>query len=176
MLSRCRSMVKTKLAGEEACRHGRRLDYPAHFLVILRIWHELCEDHDPADAGTGTADHRGRSTGTPTYAADLAEMVIHILQFAEEQEWKTGIYHFSNKGETTWFGFAGRLKSLLASPPVSSFPSPRMNTLLLHVGRHTAYWTCPKPHLPFTWRYRPGRKPWRVASTKFLQTKLKADY
>ncbi|WP_298649559.1 dTDP-4-dehydrorhamnose reductase [uncultured Proteiniphilum sp.] len=50
--------------------------------------------------------------GTPTYAADLAEMILHILQFSEETEWKTGIYHFSNRGETTWFGFAGEIKRL----------------------------------------------------------------
>ncbi len=50
--------------------------------------------------------------GVPTYAADLAEMIVHILQFSEETEWKTGIYHFSNKGETTWFGFAEEIKRL----------------------------------------------------------------
>ena len=50
--------------------------------------------------------------GAPTYAADLAEMIVHILQYSEETEWKTGIYHFSNKGETTWFGFAEEIKRL----------------------------------------------------------------
>ena len=49
--------------------------------------------------------------GTPTYAADLAEMIVHILQTAEDQqEWKTGIYHFSNRGETTWFDFAREIQ------------------------------------------------------------------
>ena len=50
--------------------------------------------------------------GTPTYAADLAELIIHILQFSEETEWKSGIYHFSNKGETTWFRFAEEIKRI----------------------------------------------------------------
>ncbi len=36
--------------------------------------------------------------GAPTYAADLAEMIIHILQSSEENGWKSGIYHFSNRG------------------------------------------------------------------------------
>ena len=48
--------------------------------------------------------------GAPTYAADLAEMIVHILQYTEETEWKTGIYHFSNRGETSWFGFAEEIK------------------------------------------------------------------
>lgn len=48
--------------------------------------------------------------GTPTYATDLAEMIVHILEFSEDREWKPGIYHFSNRGETTWFGFAERIR------------------------------------------------------------------
>ena len=50
--------------------------------------------------------------GTPTYAVDLAEIILHILQFSEEKEWKTGVYHFSNGGETSWFGFAQQIKKL----------------------------------------------------------------
>lgn len=50
--------------------------------------------------------------GAPTYAADLAEMIVHILQSTEQEEWKNGIYHFSNKGETTWFDFARKIKQL----------------------------------------------------------------
>jgi len=50
--------------------------------------------------------------GTPTYAADLAEMILHMLQQTEENEWKSGIYHFSNSGETTWFAFAEEIKKL----------------------------------------------------------------
>lgn len=50
--------------------------------------------------------------GTPTYAADLAEMIVHILEDSEKTEWKPGIYHFSNQGETTWFGFAEKIKEL----------------------------------------------------------------
>lgn len=50
--------------------------------------------------------------GTPTYAADLAEMIVHILEYTEQNEWKPGTYHFSNKGETTWFDFAKKIKEL----------------------------------------------------------------
>lgn len=48
--------------------------------------------------------------GTPTYAADLAEMILHILHYSELNEWVSGIFHFSNRGETTWFGFAEAIK------------------------------------------------------------------
>ncbi|MDD2328126.1 MAG: dTDP-4-dehydrorhamnose reductase [bacterium] len=50
--------------------------------------------------------------GTPTYAVDLAEMMIHILRDAEANGWKTGIYHFSNRGETSWFGFAEAIRRI----------------------------------------------------------------
>ena len=50
--------------------------------------------------------------GTPTYTRDLAEAITIILDSAEGGEWKKGIYHFSNLGETTWFGFARKIKEL----------------------------------------------------------------
>ena len=50
--------------------------------------------------------------GTPTYAKDLAEAITIILEYAYEDVWKEGIYHFSNLGETTWYGFAEKIKEL----------------------------------------------------------------
>jgi dTDP-4-dehydrorhamnose reductase len=41
--------------------------------------------------------------GTPTYAMDLAKMIIHIIG----KEKKTyGIYHYSNEGVASWYDFA----------------------------------------------------------------------
>ena len=50
--------------------------------------------------------------GSPTYAADLAEMIIHILQLSEKDEWKKGIYHFCNRGEVSRFEFTKEIKRL----------------------------------------------------------------
>lgn len=42
--------------------------------------------------------------GTPTYAADLAEAIVHILpQISEKTK---GIYHFTNEGVCSWYDFA----------------------------------------------------------------------
>ncbi|WP_166959979.1 dTDP-4-dehydrorhamnose reductase [Yeosuana marina] len=41
--------------------------------------------------------------GTPTYAGDLAEVVVHIIKTKVKNY---GIYHFSNSGEVSWFDFA----------------------------------------------------------------------
>ena len=40
--------------------------------------------------------------GTPTNAADLAEAIIAIIN---NDEWKAGIYHYSNEGVCSWYDF-----------------------------------------------------------------------
>lgn len=44
-------------------------------------------------------------TGTPTNAVDLAKAILDILSFSEENEFNSGIYHYSNEGITTWYDF-----------------------------------------------------------------------
>lgn len=48
-------------------------------------------------------------TGSPTYAADLAEA---ILQIVAHPQWTPGIYHYSNEGIITWYDFAKAIKRL----------------------------------------------------------------
>lgn len=40
--------------------------------------------------------------GTPTYAADLAEAIYAVI---EADEWKAGVYHFTDEGVCSWFDF-----------------------------------------------------------------------
>ncbi len=40
--------------------------------------------------------------GTPTYASDLAEAIVAILQ---SRQWVPGIYHFSDEGACSWYDF-----------------------------------------------------------------------
>ncbi|HHV85890.1 MAG TPA: dTDP-4-dehydrorhamnose reductase [Petrimonas sp.] len=103
---------KSKLRGEEAVR-----ELADEWIIIRTSWLysefgnnfvktmlRLLNERDELNI---VADQRG----TPTYAADLAEMILVIL---ECDEWKSGIYHFSNLGETTWFGFTEKIKELAA--------------------------------------------------------------
>lgn len=46
--------------------------------------------------------------GTPTYADDLAETIVSVTTQPKAQ---SGIYHFSNDGRTTWYGFAREIYS-----------------------------------------------------------------
>ena len=65
--------------------------------------------------------------GTPTNANDIAAAIIKIVQTGKK---KPGIYHFTNGGETTWFGFASAIKELteadvkIKAIPTSDFPTP----------------------------------------------------
>lgn len=41
--------------------------------------------------------------GTPTYAIDLAETILHIIESGKTDY---GVYHYSNEGVTSWYDFA----------------------------------------------------------------------
>ena len=49
--------------------------------------------------------------GSPTYAADLAEIILEIIP-----DWKPGIYNYSNEGIISWFDFALAIKEIINSP------------------------------------------------------------
>jgi dTDP-4-dehydrorhamnose reductase len=68
--------------------------------------------------------------GSPTYAADLAEVIMQIIIFNTQQPTLNtkGIYHFSNDGVISWFDFANAIKEITGSnvviKPVSSSAYP----------------------------------------------------
>jgi dTDP-4-dehydrorhamnose reductase len=47
--------------------------------------------------------------GSPTYAADLAQIIIEILNQTNAGNFKPGIYHFSNEGACSWYDFASEI-------------------------------------------------------------------
>lgn len=57
--------------------------------------------------------------GSPTLALDLANVILDIIEFPE---WKSGIYHFTNGGETTWFEFTKEIYTLLGADPTLVSP------------------------------------------------------
>jgi dTDP-4-dehydrorhamnose reductase len=69
----------------------------------------------------------GDQSGTPTYAADLAEAILQIIS---SQQWTPGIYHFSNDGQITWYDFAIAIRDISGSSckvnPISTsqYPTP----------------------------------------------------
>lgn len=65
--------------------------------------------------------------GSPTYAADLAQAMIDIV---ESSKWIPGIYNYSNEGEISWYEFALSIKEFggynckVGGIPSSSYPTP----------------------------------------------------
>lgn len=65
--------------------------------------------------------------GSPTYAADLAQAMINIV---ESSKWIPGIYNYSNEGEISWYEFALAIKELgafeckVGGIPSSAYPTP----------------------------------------------------
>ena len=56
--------------------------------------------------------------GSPTYAADLAAAIVHIIGLATNPttpHFIPGIYNYSNEGQISWFDFALAIKNLIGS-------------------------------------------------------------
>jgi dTDP-4-dehydrorhamnose reductase len=73
--------------------------------------------------------------GSPTYAADLAAVILNFIEQTEQGKDFSGIVNYSNSGVTTWYEFAEEIKSLVNSNckinpiPTSSYPTPAKRPL-----------------------------------------------
>jgi dTDP-4-dehydrorhamnose reductase len=118
----------TKLAGENAC-----LQENPNSIIIRTSWvyssfganfvktmSKLMQERD-------TLNVVNDQIGSPTYAADLAQAIMDILT---HEQWQSGIYHFSNEGEISWYEFALAIKELgdfdceISGIPASNYPTP----------------------------------------------------
>jgi dTDP-4-dehydrorhamnose reductase len=118
----------TKLAGEIACAKNC-----PNSIIIRTAWVysefgnnfvktmlRLMEERD-------TLHVVNDQIGSPTYAADLAQAILTIL---DSKKWVSGVYHYTNEGEVSWFDFAVDIKNLaqktceIEGIPTSSYPTP----------------------------------------------------
>jgi len=73
--------------------------------------------------------------GSPTYAADLALVIMKIIGEIQQGQSFSGIVNYSNAGATNWYEFAKEIKSLVNSKckinpiPTSSYPTPAKRPL-----------------------------------------------
>ena len=72
------------------------------------------------------ADQKGR----PTYAKDLAIATMKMIEALHAGKTMSGVYHYANQGETTWYDFAAKIKAIAgldcALNPIETkdFPTP----------------------------------------------------
>ena len=97
---------KTKLDGELALQ----LINPTNSIIIRASWVYAKYGNNFVKTMLRLAEDRdelgvvGDQIGTPTYAKDLAEAILHIVPQLNTE--KVQIYHYSNEGVCSWFDFA----------------------------------------------------------------------
>ena len=95
---------KTKFKGEQ--KIPQHLE---HYFIIRTSWLYSEFRHNFMKTMLRLAKERDELTvvndqiGTPTYAMDLAQVVVKII---EGQNMDYGLYHYSNEGEASWYDFA----------------------------------------------------------------------
>lgn len=78
------------------------------------------------DALNVVSDQKGR----PTYAKDLAIATMKLIEAIDAGRNIKGIFHFANKGETTWYEFAKKIQAIAGLTcdvhPINTndFPTP----------------------------------------------------
>ncbi|MCM3884514.1 dTDP-4-dehydrorhamnose reductase [Frankia sp. R82] len=120
---------RTKLAGEEAVRAL----LPTSSYVVRTAWVYGQSGRNFVRTISRLARERGAvsvvddQTGSPTWSADLAAGLLD-LAVAEPPP---GVYHCTNAGETTWFGFAREIMAEIGLDPqvvspttTDAFPRP----------------------------------------------------
>ena len=119
---------QTKLAGEQACMREN-----PNAIVIRTSWvysrfgnnfvktmSKLMQERDSLNVVND-------QIGSPTYAADLAQAILSIVM---HPNWQSGMYHFSNEGEISWYEFAlaiqeiGGFDCAISGIPSSDYPTP----------------------------------------------------
>ena len=101
---------RTKLAGEKALQKIM----PTNAIIIRTSWVYSEFGNNFVKTMLKLAKERNEISvvsdqmGSPTYAADLAEAILTIINNKNHQskEQSTEIYHYSNEGEISWYDFA----------------------------------------------------------------------
>ena len=101
---------QTKLAGEQAVQ----VTMPTNAIIIRTSWVYSEYGNNFVKTMLRLGQERdelsvvGDQIGSPTYATDLANAILEIIQNKEFKGEKqtTQIYHYSNKGKVSWYDFA----------------------------------------------------------------------
>ena len=103
---------RTKLAGEKAVT-----DSGCDYLIIRTSWlyssfgNNFVKTIRRLTAEKDSLKVVFDQVGTPTYAGDLAQAILKIID-SEKYADNAGIYHFSNEGVCSWYDFAIEIMNL----------------------------------------------------------------
>lgn len=111
---------RTKLAGERAIEASG-----CHYIILRTAWLYSEYGHNFVRTMLRLTAEREQvrvvsdQLGSPTYAGDLAEAIVAIV---EERNFHEGIYHFTNLGECSWWQFATEIARLAGHTQCSMVP------------------------------------------------------
>ena len=103
---------RTKLAGEKAVT-----DSGCDYLIIRTSWlyssfgNNFVKTIRRLTAEKDSLKVVFDQVGTPTYAGDLAQAILKIIDSGKYAD-NAGIYHFSNEGVCSWYDFAIEIRNL----------------------------------------------------------------
>jgi dTDP-4-dehydrorhamnose reductase len=123
--------AQSKLAGEEALRRIA----PSHAIIIRTAWVYSSFGNNFVKTMLRLGKEResisvvSDQVGTPTYARDLAKIILHILT-QEKHSKEVILYNYTNEGLCSWYDFAIMIFELSAischiNPiPSKDYPTP----------------------------------------------------
>lgn len=130
---------RSKLSGEQSARlANRHLIVRTAWLFGTNGWNFVEAIRKQISAGKTTLTVVSDQRGRPTYTPHLADALMRLARGALKEEIASGIFHYADQPECTWFDFASEIvrglesQSLLSHPvqvrPVGSaeFPRPAM--------------------------------------------------
>jgi dTDP-4-dehydrorhamnose reductase len=134
---------KTKLAGEKALQEAM----PTNAIIIRVSWLYSEFGNNFVEVMLRLGNVRDEinvvsdQMGSPTYATDLAETILTLVnnKGCQNKEQSTEIYHYSNKGEISWYDFAKEIFKIVKidckvnSINMDQYPTPAKrprNTLM----------------------------------------------
>ncbi|MFR3329470.1 MAG: dTDP-4-dehydrorhamnose reductase [Odoribacter splanchnicus] len=103
---------KTKLAGEKAIEK-----VGCRYLIFRTAWlyssfgNNFVKTMRRLTAGRDQLSVVFDQVGTPTYAGDLAALIVYVIKTGKYKDYR-GIYHFSNEGVCSWYDFAKEIAAL----------------------------------------------------------------
>lgn len=127
---------RTKLAGEKEIRRSGCLA-----VIVRTAWLYSGFGNNFVKTILRQAEEKGElavvadQLGTPTYAADLATAVIHMVTDENIAD-KTGIYHYSNEGICSWYDFA---REIIAQAGLQATVKPLTTAQYPTKARRPAY-------------------------------------
>ena len=91
--------------------------------------------------------------GSPTYAGDLAEAILSLLEKERQGEQNSGIYHYTNEGVCSWYDFAHSIIRIAGLPakvisiPTREYPTaakrPAYSVLSKEKIKREYHWVIP---------------------------------